>query len=86
MSDDDKLGATGDFPHGKMAPDDEGELVVAISIDGDTVRVDFGPKPVAWIAYDADGAIAFAAAIHKHAMALKFRAHTEALARGETKQ
>lgn len=68
------LGATGDFPAGKLNEDDEGGLMCAVSIQGDTVRVDFGPKAVAWIAYDADSAIAFATVLTEHAMALKFKA------------
>jgi hypothetical protein len=68
----DKLGATGDYPKGKLNADDEGGLMVKISTEGDTVRVDFG-KPIAWIGYDPDGAIEFASKLIDHAMELKTR-------------
>jgi hypothetical protein len=81
------LGATGEFPHGKLNEDDEGGLMCAVSIQGDTVRVDFGPKPVAWLAIDPDAAIAFASTIIDRAMAIKLRgAQAMAEAFGETKQ
>ena len=44
-----KLGATGAFPDGKLDKSDEGELRMALSMQGDYVRIDFG-KPVAWFA------------------------------------
>jgi hypothetical protein len=43
-----RLGATGNFPQGKVRPDDEGELAVAISTEGDMVFLNFG-KPVHWV-------------------------------------
>jgi hypothetical protein len=68
---DDKLGPTGDFPHGKLNPDDEGGINVAISRhvapDGtQMVRFDFG-KPVAWLSLPRDRAILFANTILKFA-------------------
>lgn len=67
------LGATGEHPKGKLNEDDEGGLICAISIEGDKVRIDFGPKPVAWLAIEPDEAIAFATTIIDRAMKLKFR-------------
>jgi 8-oxo-dGTP diphosphatase len=51
------LGATGMFPKGKIDPNDEGELQLAIAADLDNgvVRVDFG-KPVAWLGLPPDEA------------------------------
>jgi hypothetical protein len=66
-----KLGPTGDYPRGKSSEDDEGGLVLKISSPDDTVRVEFG-TPTAWIALDADAALAFASGIIDHAMRLKF--------------
>ena len=68
-----QTGATGDFPAGKLTPDDEGALMCGIGeLDG-KVRIDFGPKPIAWLALEADQALAFAAAIIDRAMAIKTR-------------
>jgi hypothetical protein len=44
-----RLGATGKFPYGKLNPDDEGELKMAIGIDNGAVRIDFG-KQIKWLA------------------------------------
>jgi hypothetical protein len=68
---DDKLGPTGDFPHGKLSDDDEGGINVALSghpaPDGTPmVRLDFG-KPVAWLSLPRDQAIQFAMVLLKHA-------------------
>lgn len=45
-----KPGATGRFPLGKVGPDDEGELAMALAVDraNGIVRVMFG-KPVSWV-------------------------------------
>ena len=54
-----KLGATGEYPEGKLGNDDEGaiRLAVAHTRDG-LVRIDFG-KPVAWLAMSAEQARSF---------------------------
>jgi hypothetical protein len=64
-------GPTGDYPHGKLSPDDEGGINVALSHhfapDGSLmVRLDFG-KPIAWLSLPRDEAVAFAMVILKHA-------------------
>jgi hypothetical protein len=59
------LGATGNFPRGKLDADDEGELTLAISCQDRTVRIDFG-KPTAWIGLDRDSATKFADALMKN--------------------
>jgi hypothetical protein len=66
-----KPGPTGDYPHGKLYPDDEGGINVAIghhtAPDGTRmVRFDFG-KPVAWLSLPREQAVAFASGILKHA-------------------
>lgn len=67
-----KPGPTGDYPDGKLGPDDEGELMMGITNDGRLVHVDFG-KPVKWFAVPPDHALALAAMLVKHAMAIKER-------------
>jgi len=68
MAENSKLGATGNFPKGKIREDDEGELRLAVAHDNDkgVVIVDFG-KPVVWIGLPADDAVEFANTILKHA-------------------
>jgi hypothetical protein len=62
------LGPTGDFPHGKLNPDDEGGLNIAIGSDADgkNVVIRFG-KEVAWIALPQEQAVQFAMTILRHA-------------------
>jgi hypothetical protein len=67
-----KLGATGEFPRGKLNQDDEGELQLAILVRDNTVVIEFG-KSVKWIGLDADGAIEFANLILAHANEIKSR-------------
>lgn len=47
-----KMGATGAHPFGKLDPQDEGELQVAIGVDKDqgVIRMVFG-KPIGWLAF-----------------------------------
>lgn len=52
------LGATGEFPQGKLNDDDEGELRMAIITKEKTVIIDFG-KPVHWLGMSRDEARAF---------------------------
>lgn len=49
------LGATGQFPDGRISGDDEGELRCAVGIGSGRVFIDFG-KPVTWVALPADHA------------------------------
>lgn len=60
------LGATGQFPLGKLHPDDEGELQLAITSDQGRVIIFFG-KPVDWIGMDSEQAVGFAELIIEHA-------------------
>jgi hypothetical protein len=52
-----KLGATGNFPEGKLTKADEGEIQFAIAADPGArkVLVDFG-QPVAWLGMNPDQA------------------------------
>ena len=54
-----KLGATGQFPHGKAAPDDEGAVRFAIGERDGNVLIDFG-TPVKWMAMPPEQAVAMA--------------------------
>ena len=60
-----KLGATGDFPDGKLTPDDEGEMVLAVSSNRDArlVAMNFGEKPVKWFAIPPEQALEIADAL-----------------------
>jgi hypothetical protein len=59
----DKLGATGKFPKGKINEHDEGELNIGITKNyNGKIMIDFG-KPVMWIGLDPEEAIAIANAI-----------------------
>ena len=67
----DRIGPTGDYPHGKLSPDDEGGLNVALSHftapDGSRmVRLDFA-KPIRWLALPRSEAVEFASLIIHHA-------------------
>ena len=53
------LGATRQFPQGKLAPSDEGELKFAVGAKDGKVVIEFG-KPVAWMGMDAEQAISLA--------------------------
>jgi len=45
-----KVGATGEFPRGKIRPDDEGGLTAGISTDAKgNIIIDFG-KAITWVA------------------------------------
>jgi hypothetical protein len=49
------LGATNQFPQGKLTPEDEGEIRVGITVHNGKVVIDFG-KPTAWMGMDAEQA------------------------------
>lgn len=52
------LGATNNYPLGKMNEEDEGEIRIAIAADhqNDKVLINFG-KPISWIGLTAEQAI-----------------------------
>jgi len=61
-----QLGATNDFPDGKINPDDEGGLQIAIAGKDGQVFIEFG-SPVAWLAFPPEQAKEFANKIIEHA-------------------
>jgi len=63
------LGATGDFPQGKVHPTDEGGLRMAIGHKDGKVFVAFG-TPTEWIGLDKNSALALANCIIEHAAQL----------------
>lgn len=64
------IGATGEFPDGKLTADDEGELRVAIAAKAGNVVIAFG-KQVEWLALDPDQAISIAGMILSKANDIK---------------
>lgn len=65
------LGPTGKYPYGKLRPDDEGELRIAVFTDEHkNVCIDFGTETT-WIALPKDKAIAFGTAIIEQAKEIK---------------
>lgn len=50
-----QLGATGNFPNGKLTKNDEGEIRIAIGTKDNCVVMDFG-NPTAWIGFQPDQA------------------------------
>ncbi len=56
------IGPTGDHPEGKMRPDDEGGIGVAVSREGDNVILTFG-KPVNWIGLHKSQVVAVCSAM-----------------------
>lgn len=56
------IGPTGKFPHGKIAPNDGGELNVSVGTVGDKVEVQFGTW-VNWLGMTADQARTLAAGL-----------------------
>lgn len=72
MALDHALGATGEFPRGKVNPQDEGEISMAVAADPrtETVVINFG-KPVAWLALEYDDALALSESIRDKALELR---------------
>lgn len=66
---DERLGATGEFPEGKLGVTDEGELKLAVSHDKGVVVVAFG-KEVSWIGFSPEQARSLAALFLEHAESL----------------
>lgn len=62
MTDEDKIGPTGQFPGGKIDPDDQGELAIGLAIDEvrELIIIEFGAH-VAWLGLTPQQAIALAA-------------------------
>jgi len=67
-----KLGATGDYPQGKLNETDEGEIQLAVTADTDAGKVlmNFGTS-VVWIGFDYEQALALADSIRDNAFRLR---------------
>jgi hypothetical protein len=59
-----QLGATGQFPEGKLTGEDEGEIKIAVGVHEGKVVVNFG-KPVAWIGFSPQQARELAESIRR---------------------
>jgi hypothetical protein len=68
MTDEKKIGPTGEFPEGKLTEHDEGALNIGIAADIEkrVVHIQFG-KPVAWLAMEKSYALGLADSIRKKA-------------------
>lgn len=64
------LGATGKYPHGKIADNDEGEIKIGITTMNEKVVIDFG-KQIWTVGFTADQAISIASVLVKRAMEIK---------------
>ena len=56
----------GEYPDGKLDATDQGGIAVGFSSDPGVVKMHF-PKPVAWIGFTPDQAIAMAESLIQHA-------------------
>ncbi len=63
---DERLGATGKFPRGKLTQHDEGEIGIRVASVNGTVVIDFG-KPTAWVGFSPDDARRLADALRRYA-------------------
>jgi hypothetical protein len=66
MADMNRPGPSGQFPQGKLRPDDKGGLAVAVSRRGDQVFIDFGTA-VTWLALPASDCESLAVVLLKQA-------------------
>jgi hypothetical protein len=67
MKKSDKIGPTGEFPHGSLGKHDDGALNVGVAHDSKgNVVLNFGTE-VSWIALPPENAINFARLILRHA-------------------
>lgn len=66
-----RLGATGQFPDGKLGPKDEGELAFGMAADSKNalLHVDFG-KPVQWFSMTRKQALEVAEAMRVKALSI----------------
>jgi len=67
-----KLGSTGDFPRGKMRPDDRGGLKLAILEKEGKVVLAFGTE-VSWIGFDPEQAESIADGLREAAARARAR-------------
>lgn len=62
-------GIFGEFPQGKLNAEDEGALALAVRHENGKVILQFS-KPVAWIGFDAQGAVELAQSLVTYARAV----------------
>jgi len=65
-----KLGATGNFPHGKLTEKDEGEIRFAITSKDGRVVIDFG-QDITWLGMLPEQAINLGELLIKHGKEIK---------------
>lgn len=72
----DKIGATGQFPKGKLNKEDEGALAMAVASDFENrkVMINFG-KPVEWLGLDPEDAVQLARMLMHKASEVKTKGH-----------
>ena len=58
----------GEFPDGKLNPDDSGAIAMAVGVENRRVVMRF-PKPVAWVGMTGDEAYELAQMLLRHARA-----------------
>lgn len=56
----------GEYPDGKLNPDDSGAVAMSVGVESSRVVVRF-PKPVAWIGMSGDEAFELAQVLLRHA-------------------
>ena len=61
-----QLGATGEYPEGRLNENDEGEIRFAITSGGGKLVMNFG-KPVAWIGMGRSQAVQLIKVLQEHA-------------------
>ncbi len=61
-----KLGPTGEYPNGKIRPDDEGELVMLVGVQDGRVVMQFGIA-IHFLGLPAEDALKLAAQLTHHA-------------------
>jgi hypothetical protein len=64
--------ALGEFPDGKLSPDDEGAIAMAVAHVSGRVKLSFG-KPVAWLGLRPEEAVELAQLLIDHAKAAGLR-------------
>jgi hypothetical protein len=65
-----KLGPTGDFPEGKLTPNDEGGIQFAVGVVEGKIVLNFN-SPVAWVGMMPDQALLLGQTLIKNARKLK---------------
>jgi hypothetical protein len=64
-----KIGPTKQYPHGKLNPEDRGELAVGVRVEKGMIVVDFGTD-LSWVALTPESAIEFATVLLAKANAM----------------